>query len=111
MVDEQNIEGFINGDTIEVHVPSHSPMHNANTDPEIPTMTKISYDTCARMNAFLSYARVDIFIYMGQDMARLISIKPANESYVECVVNLNGETMSVIVGCWIPFIMYLRRIK
>jgi hypothetical protein len=117
MVDEQALNKFRRRDTMEVHIPivpmvsSDSPNHSANTLPEIPIVTGVSFDTCARINAFTKYARVDIYIYMGDDVARLISIKPSGTDYVECIVEYKLDIMVVIVGAWIPFMMYLRRTK
>ena len=117
-MDEQNLEGFERRDTLKIpavghefHIPSQSPNHNAETEHEVPIVNKVSYDTCARLNAFINYARVDVFIYMGNDMVRLISIKPAGDDYVECVVNHKGDVMQIVAGAWIPFMMYFRRVK
>jgi hypothetical protein len=46
---------------------------------------------------------------MGESLARVLSIKPGNDDYIELVVDNDGDIIEMVTGSWIPFVMYLRR--
>lgn len=107
-MDEQTLRGFHNADTIQVRSVNGHDFHNAVTQPGL-IAPKISFNTCARINAIINYARLDIYVYMGESLARVLSIKPGNDDYIELVVDNDGDIIEMVTGSWIPFVMYLRR--
>jgi hypothetical protein len=107
-VDEQTLRAFHSADTIQVRSVNSKDFHRDATLPGIVN-PRVSFDTCARLNALMTYTKLDIYIHMGESLAKVLQIRPGSDEYIELIVDNNGDTMELVTGCWIPFIMYLRR--